>query len=283
LRLEIKLIGYPLEHSISPIFQQVALDHCGIEADYIACSVTEAMLANEIEKIRADLCLGANVTIPYKEKVMPMLDKIDSVASKLGAVNTIVKEDGQLVGYNTDLYGFTKGLIDYGGFNANGKKALIFGAGGAARAAAFGLVNQKVSSLTIVNRNYERAQSLSNELMNHGFTCFAKSLDYENIQDIIAQSDLIVNSTPLGMNKHNEERMSILNSNKLKKSTYVYDLVYSPIQTPLIEQANAVGAKALGGLPMLVYQGASAFTMWTSREAPVELMFEAANKALNIK
>ena len=283
MRLEIKLIGYSLEHSISPIFQQVALDHCGIEADYIACSVTEAMLANEVEKIRADLCLGANVTIPYKEKVMPMLDKIDSVASRLGAVNTIVKEDGQLVGYNTDLYGFTKGLIDYGGFNPNGKKALIFGAGGAARAAAFALVNQKVSSLTIVNRNYERAQSLSNELMNHGFTCFAKSLDYENIQDIIAQSDLIVNSTPLGMDKHNEERVSILNSNKLSKSTYVYDLVYSPIQTPLIEQANAVGAKALGGLPMLVYQGASAFTMWTSREAPVELMFEAANKALNIK
>ena len=95
MRLEIKLIGYPLEHSISPIFQQVALDYCGIEADYIACSVTEAMLANEVEKIRADLCLGANVTIPYKEKVMPMLDKIDSVASRLGAVNTIVKEDGQ--------------------------------------------------------------------------------------------------------------------------------------------------------------------------------------------
>ena len=252
MRLEIKLIGYPLEHSISPVFQQVALDHCGIEADYIACSVTESMLADEVEKIRADLCLGANVTIPYKEKIIPMLDKIDSVASKLGAVNTIVKEDSQLVGYNTDLYGFTKGLIDYGGFNPNGKKALIFGAGGAARAAAFGLVNQKVSSLTIVNRNYERAQSLSNELMNYGFTCFAKSLDYENIQDIIAQSDLIVNSTPLGMNKHNEERMSILNSNKLMESTCVYDLVYSPIQTPLIEQANAVGAKALGGLPMLI-------------------------------
>ena len=124
---------------------------------------------------------------------------------------------------------------------------------------------------------------ISNSTLSDGFTCFAKSLDYENIQDIIAQSDLLVNSTPLGMNKHNEERMSILNSNKLMESTCVYDLVYSPIQTPLIEQANAVGAKALGGLPMLIYQGASAFTMWTSREAPVELMFEAANKALNIK
>ena len=283
MRLEIKLIGYPLEHSISPVFQQVALDDCGIKGDYIACSVPESMLADEVEKIRADFCLGANVTIPYKEKVIPMLDKIDSVASKLGAVNTIVKEDNQLVGYNTDLYGFTKGLIDYGGFNPDGKKALIFGAGGAARAAAFGLVDQNVSSLTIINRNYKRALSLSNELISHGFTCFAESLDYENIQDIIARSDLIVNSTPLGMNKHNEERMSILNSNKLRKSTYVYDLVYSPIQTPLIAQANAVGAKTLGGLPMLIYQGASAFTMWTSREAPVELMFEAANKALNIK
>ena len=283
MRFEIKLLGYPLEHSISPIFQQVALDYCGIEADYVACPVIESGLSNEVQKIRANRCLGANVTIPYKEKIIPMLDKIDSTASKLGAVNTIVKQEGQLVGYNTDLYGFTKGLMDHGGFNPSGKNALIFGAGGAARAAAFGLVNQKVSNLTIVNRNFERAESLANELMNHGFTCFAKSLDNENIQHIIHRADLIVNSTPIGMDKHSQQGMSILGSNILAKSNYVYDLVYSPAQTQLIEQANEVGARSLGGLPMLIYQGAFAFTMWTSLEAPVELMFEVANKALNTR
>tara|TARA_Y100001960_G_C14723611_1_gene853787 strand:+ start:99 stop:950 length:852 start_codon:yes stop_codon:yes gene_type:complete len=283
LRFEIKLLGYPLEHSISPIFQKVALDSCGIEADYIACPVSESMLPNEVQKIREDGCLGANVTIPYKEKIIPMLDTIDSVASKLGAVNTIVKQNDKLIGYNTDIFGFTKGLIEHGRFKPTGKKAMIFGAGGAARAAAFALANQNVDRMTIINRNYERARLLSNELRNNGFSCYAQALDYEDLQSVVEQSDLIVNSTPIGMGKHPEENVSILTSNQLRRDIYVYDLVYSPIETPLIQQAKAAGAKTLGGLPMLIYQGASSFTMWTSCEAPVELMFEAANKTLNIK
>jgi len=283
LRSEIKLLGYPLGHSISPIFQQVALDYCGVQADYTACAVVESKLPDEIEKIRLNRCLGANVTIPYKEKVIPLLDEIDSVALKLGSVNTIVKQKGKLVGYNTDIYGFTKSLIDYGGFNPDGKNALIFGAGGAARAAAFALVAEQVNTLTLVNRNLERAELLAFELNREGFSCFTESLESENLQDIINQADLIVNSTPVGMEKHSQQGFSILQGNRLEKSTYVYDLVYSPARTPLIKKAQAVGAKSLGGLPMLIYQGASSFTMWTSHQPPVELMFEAANKALNIK
>ena len=278
MKQNIALFGYPLSHSISPAFQQAALDSLSIEASYTARPTPPEGLASEVERLRDDDHLGANVTIPHKERVRECLDGLDSWAETVGAVNTIVKDDGRLVGHNTDGYGFLRSLAERGGFDPKGKSALVLGAGGAARAAVFALADRGAGTVLIANRTVERGDALAADV--RGRSPDADSIPLGEARAAARRVDLIVNSTSIGMEPGANAGLSPLDSADINPHALVYDMVYTPQQTPLMEAARRAGAKVLGGLWMLVYQGAAAFEMWTSREAPVDLMHEAGLRAL---
>ena len=278
MKQQIALFGYPLSHSISPAFQQAALDSLSIEACYSARPTPPDGLASEVEKLRSDDHLGANVTIPHKERIRACLDRLDPWAESVGAVNTIVKEDGRLVGHNTDGYGFLKSLEERGGFSPEGKSVLLLGAGGAARAAVFALAERKAGSVLIANRTVGRGDALAADVRAHSLD--AASIPMQEAGRAAGRVDLIVNATSMGMEPGPNEGLSPLESRDINPRALVYDMVYTPQQTPLMEAARQAGAGVVGGLWMLIYQGAAAFEMWTSREAPVDLMYEAGQRAL---
>ena len=277
---QVGIIGYPLKHSISPSFQQVAFDHYSLPVRYSAWSTHPDMLREQILKLRGDSYIGANVTVPHKENVRAHLDEIDPWATSIGAVNTIVNEDGRLTGYNTDASGFARSLKETGGFDPAGKRVLLLGAGGAARAAVFALANENVASLTIANRTVERAQRLADEVRGLIFHVAAVPLKPSHLSAAAASADLIVNSTSIGMSQGDSEDRSPLMARHIPRSALVYDMVYNPPETPLLLEAKRAGAPTLGGLAMLIYQGAAAFERWTGQEAPIDLMFRAGRDAL---
>ena len=278
MKQQIALFGYPLSHSISPAFQQAALDSLSIEASYTARPTRPEELASEVDKLRADDHLGANVTIPHKELIRQYLDGLDPWAETVGAVNTIVKKDGRLVGHNTDGYGFLRSLEERGGFSPEGKSVLLLGAGGAARAAVFALAESGAGTVLIANRTAERGSALAQDVRGHSPE--VDSIPLAEAREAARRVDLIVNATSMGMEPGPNAGLSPLDSRDINPQAVVYDMVYTPQQTPLMKAALQAGAKVLGGLWMLVYQGAAAFEMWTSREAPVDLMYEAGLRAL---
>ena len=278
MKQQIALFGYPLSHSISPAFQQAALDSLSIEASYTARPTRPEELASEVDKLRADDHLGANVTIPHKELIRQYLDGLDPWAETVGAVNTIVKKDGRLVGHNTDGYGFLRSLEERGGFSPEGKSVLLLGAGGAARAAVFALAESGAGTVLIANRTAERGSALAQDVRGHSPE--VDSIPLAKAREAARRVDLIVNATSMGMEPGPNAGLSPLESRDINPQAVVYDMVYTPQRTPLMKAARQAGAKVLGGLWMLVYQGAAAFEMWTSREAPVDLMYEAGLRAL---
>ena len=276
------IIGYPIRHSISPIFQQAALDHYLIDATYQAWEVEPPSLPEHIRQLRSPNTLGINVTVPHKETVIPLLDEVDDFAGAAGAVNTIVNEDGNLVGHNTDGVGFLKALEDNEHFQPQGSKVLIIGAGGSAKAVALALASRCVKEIAIANRTLERASRLAELISTHGPKVYAISLtdSMGTLARKAGESNLIVNCTTLGMKYGLEEHSSPMRSEQIPATALVSDLVYNPIETPLLREAKLAGAPTLGGLDMLVYQGAASFEMWTGKKAPVEIMLNAAKEAL---
>jgi shikimate dehydrogenase len=276
----VAIIGYPLAHSLSPLFQQSAFDFYHLDVSYEAWEIKPPELAETIARLRQPGVLGANVTIPYKEKVLPWLDKLDDLASRIGAVNTILNDGSQLVGYNTDAEGFLKALRQEGRFEPQGKQAIILGAGGAARAVSFALVSEGIRTLIIFNRTLERAENLAAQLRKEAGSTEIKALPWQEpeLSHFLSQSELLVNCTPIGMKHSPGEGLSPLEW--LPQDILVYDLVYQPQETPLLKKAKEAGAATLSGLSMLVYQGAASFQLWTGKEAPLEAMFQAAQEGL---
>jgi shikimate dehydrogenase len=287
----IGLIGYPLKHSLSPYFQQAALDYYQLDIRYEAWETARAELADVVRNLRKPENVGANVTVPYKEAVLPLLDNVDGLASSIGAVNTIVKRGDTLVGFNTDAYGFIEALGKEGRFDPEGKKVVMLGAGGVARAVSFVLLQRKVASLGITDGIFERASTLAEDLVGQIRKALPGSKDWEpmisafqwqNVSSgmIFAQCDLIVHCTTIGMKDSPQEGQSPLRLEVIPKNVLVYDVVYNPRPTPLLKLAKQAGANILGGLPMLVYQGAASFKLWTGREAPVDIMLRRAEEIL---
>jgi shikimate dehydrogenase len=274
------IIGYPIAHSISPIFQQAALDHCGIDATYQAYEVAPDDVGQFVNGLRRDGAWGINVTVPHKEAVIPHLDEVDDWATAAGAVNTIVNRDGRLTGHNTDGLGFLRALQDEGGFVPEGSRVLILGAGGAARGVVLALSRAKVATLIIANRTLERAQRLADLAHSADTEGIAIPLDGKDLTEAAGAADLIVNCTTIGMSHGPDEAGSPLPSESITSTVLVNDLVYNPLETPLLKAAAQAGATCLGGILMLVYQGAASFEMWTGRDAPVAVMLEAATKAM---
>jgi shikimate dehydrogenase len=276
----VKLFAYPAGHSISPAFQQAALDYHGLDARYEAVSTAPDSLGDAVGMLRGRDYLGANVTIPHKEAVRRHLDALDPWAETLGAVNTIVKQGDQLVGHNTDAYGLLRTLKEQADFQPQGKSVLLLGAGGAARAAAFGLCREEISSLTIANRTLNRAMALVAALSQEGPALSAVSLASGDIAKALAEADLVVNSTSVGMNHGGAAGELPIDIEQLRPGTVVFDMVYTPLDTPLVEGARSAGAIGVSGLWMLIHQGAAAFELWTGRDAPVDVMYEAGRSAL---
>ncbi len=282
----IGLIGYPLKHSVSPDFQQAALDYCKLDVRYEAWETRAENLASAIDQLRLPQNLGANITVPYKETALHLIDEVDDFANLVGAVNTIVNRDGKLIGFNTDSRGFLKALREDANFELQNNRVIVLGAGGAARAVSFALIKEKISALAISNRNIARAESLVRSLAGYASDSKLKtevvalSWRGSKLQEAIQNCQLIVNCTTLGMKWSPHEEQSPLVTGSIPKNVLVYDLVYNPSETHLLRMAREAGAATIGGLPMLVYQGAASFEIWTGRGAPFDIMFLAAQKAL---
>ena len=260
------IIGDPINHSLSPAMQNAAFNALGLNCAFIAFRVRATELKESIESLRSINISGFNVTVPHKVDVMKYLDELDSTAKKAAAVNTVNNIEGIFKGYNTDIHGFIEPLhrrhVDFGGM-----QVLLIGAGGAARAILVALSQEEgIAKVVIANRRDERAIWLANMGLNLGLKC--ETIQLDNIQEVSANSDLIVNSTMLGMN--NEP--SIIDSDHIKKGSIVYDIVYRPVVTDLIENAKYAQATVVYGYEMLVEQGAKAFEIWTGIPAPREAM-----------
>lgn len=280
--LSLGIIGYPLKHSISRVFQQAALDYYAMDIRYEVWETPPAQLPTLVTRWRDDGVLGANVTVPYKEVVCAYLDQLTELSKYLGNVNTVLFRKGLLVGDNTDAYGFMRALEEHGEFHPNGKNILVLGAGGVARTVALTLSRAGIASITIANRAPQRAQQLASVLKCHLEHVESVPLEPEALAKVgkHVRWDLIVNCTTIGMRHGPVEHETPISADLIPQNALVYDLVYNPKETPFLREASKVGAQTLGGLPMLVYQGAAAFCLWTEKEPPVELMFRAAEMAL---
>lgn len=268
------LIGYPIAHSLSPALHNAAFRACALDWQYELLETPRDKLAEAVTRLRAADCAGANVTIPHKEAILELLDAVGEDVRKISAVNTIVKRADKLIGKNTDAYGFLQALRD-AHVELHGRRVVVFGAGGAARAAAFALAGAGVASLSIFNRTALRAATLADFLQTY-FPNLALNVNYA---EALRSANLIVNATAVGMSpRENESPMPL--GCTLPRDAIAFDLVYRPAQTKFLRDAEQAGAQVLGGLGMLVHQGASAFKLWTEHDAPVDVMFNAAREAL---
>ncbi|MCC6382626.1 MAG: shikimate dehydrogenase [Dehalococcoidia bacterium] len=268
------IIGDPVAHSLSPIFQNAALEAAGIDAHYEAWHTPRADLPARVGSLRDGDVLGANVTIPHKGAVIPLLDGLDPRAALVGAVNTVVQRDGKLTGYNTDGAGFVEALRREAGFEPAGKRVLLLGAGGAARGITFALGQAEASAVHIWNRTPARAERLAEDV-------HAAGMPAEAVPEASpAGYACIVNCTSVGMEGTGTESESPINLAQAEPGTLAVDIVYRPADTAFLHAAQEAGLPSLGGLPMLIYQGALAFELWTGAPAPVDVMFRAAREAL---
>ena len=260
------IIGDPIDHSLSPAIHNAAFSSLGLNCSYISFRVQEGQLKNSLDSLRAINIGGFNVTMPHKVRVLEYVDQCDKTVELVGAANTVKNEDGKFCAYNTDVLGFIKPLrqrgIDFSGFEVT-----ILGAGGAARAVAVALAGERgIANINIVNRNTDRSNELANLLKKLGLKASIVSSD--NIQNIASKSNLIINTTPLGM----KDEQSLIKSSSIRKDAIVYDIVYKPINTNLLESARTAGAKVVYGYEMLLEQAIASFKIWFQRDPPIEPM-----------
>ena len=289
------LIGWPLGHSVSPAMHNAAFLGLGLDGRYEALPVPPEQVAELVRNLPARGFRGVNVTIPHKQAVMPLMDELSEAAQRIGAVNTIVVEpDGRLRGDNTDWLGFLHPL-DERGFDLAGKSVLLLGAGGAARAVVYALVQRRIARLGIWNRNLDRAAELATHAaaLDSSLTIDNSQLTIDNPSGTVpscqlsipperfpvVNADLIVNTTPIGMWPHVDQSPWPVEV-PFPPGALVYDLVYRPERTLFLRWAEAAGCPAQGGLEMLIVQGAVAFELWTGQKPSLEVMTAAARAAL---
>nr|MDO8081988.1 shikimate dehydrogenase [Candidatus Freyarchaeota archaeon] len=270
------VIGDPIEHSLSPRMHNAAFENLGLDYIYLALRVLEKDLKNAVKGAKAFNLKGFNVTIPHKVSIIKFLDEIDLTARKIGAVNTVVNEDGKLLGYNTDGLGALEALREEG-VDPEGKKIVVIGAGGASRAITFQLASI-CSKLLILNRTRIRAVKLAGELTNIGFEVEGRGLTLKSLESGLNDSNILINTSSVGMYPNVTE--SPVPKEFLRKDLVVFDIVYSPLETSLLRYARSVGAKSINGVGMLVNQGAVGFKMWTGYEAPRDIMRRAVIEGL---
>ncbi|WP_276607962.1 shikimate dehydrogenase [Bacillus sp. BHET2] len=252
------VIGDPIAHSMSPLMHTSAFQESGVEATYVKFHVKKEDLPQAIHGIKALGIQGVNVTVPHKEQVIGLLDEIDPLAEAIGAVNTIVNENGKLIGYNTDGLGYVEGLKNIADDQLETKAMLVIGAGGAARAIYYSLASLGVKRIDVTNRTAERAEKM---IASCPFALNSAFLALEEAETNLHHYDVIIQTTSIGMFPHIED--SPLTIKQLKPGSIVSDIIYNPLETSILKQAEEKGARTQNGLDMFVYQGALSFEKWT--------------------
>ncbi|MAL16347.1 MAG: shikimate dehydrogenase [Balneola sp.] len=255
------LIGSPINHSVSPLMHNTALDHHGLKASYHAVGVRNSEISTLIAHFNRLEFLGANITIPYKETLYDAMDTLGMEAAQIGAINTIVKRDGKIVGENTDEYGFRVPIEEYEDELA-GERAIIFGTGGATKAICYALREMGIEEIVMVSRRPGQYDERSDIVM----------CNYENWSAYAEDSAIIINATPLGMVPNTDASPVKDHEAEVLAGKICYDAVYNPRETKFLKQAEDVDGIPIGGLDMLIYQGAKSFKMWTGQEFPLGLI-----------
>ena len=258
------ILGRPVAHSLSPEMQNAAFRELKLNAAYVAFPVTD--LGKAVAGLRGLAIQGVSVTIPFKEKIIPLIDELDPQAARIGAVNTLVNRDGRLIGYNTDWLGALRALQVR--TSLGGEHVLILGAGGAARAIAFGVLKEG-GRVSLTDLDAPRAAALARDLK-------AEAIPLSRLNQCPAA--ILVNATPVGMEPQVEEIP--ISPEFLGRFHLVMDVVYRPLETRLLREAKARGAATIDGLQMLIHQATAQFELWTGMTAPLETMVRAAYKAL---
>ncbi len=262
------LIGHPVAHSLSGAMQQAAFDELGIDARYDLWDRAPIDLADAIAELRSEDYLGANVTIPHKERVVPMVDRLTEEAAATGAVNTITREGKRLIGHNTDVPGFKVALDRLVGRQKMPRQAVVLGAGGGARAVVFGLIREGFQRVVVFNRHLHRAEGLVKHFGRQAAHMELRAMPWHEsiIESEIARTKVLINATSIGLSSD----ISPIPAEVLHDDLRVLDLIYAT--TRLLRDAAAAGATTADGELMLLHQGAAAFTLWTGQPAPLESM-----------
>lgn len=257
------VIGDPIAQSMSPTMHEAWLQQNEVDASYIPIHVPRGTVEEAVRSLKTLGCSGWNVTVPHKEAIIPYLDEIDPLAEAMQAVNTVVVKEGRLHGYNTDGVGFVASLRETFPEVSTDAAVLIVGAGGAAKGISYALCRDGFRNMTIANRTYETAEQLSDQLN-------VSAMTIQEAEQQLAQFDIIVQTTSVGM-VHSQEG-SPLDVSRLKRGTIVADIIYNPLQTELMKQAEALGGKTMNGIGMFVHQGAIAFQHWLDIQPDTEQM-----------
>jgi shikimate dehydrogenase len=263
------LIGNPVEHSLSVHMHNRAFAKTKIDASYLPILVDKKKLKQAISGLKSIGISGFNVTVPFKSECMKYLDEIDPLAKAIEAVNTVVSRRGRFIGYNTDCPGFLKSLSMDLGFNPQGKNIFLLGAGGASRAIAFGLAKSSAKKIIIHDVVFSKAKYLAGAISKNFPGIEVVYTSIKGMPIFLKDCQLLVNCTPIGM-KANDPLP--IKANILHDSLKVYDIVYAPTPTRLVEYASSKSIKSTNGINMLLYQGVLAFELWTGKKAPVALM-----------
>ena len=266
------VVANPIKHSISPFIHNSAFEATNTNGVYLAWEVETTDLAETVANIRRYQMYGVNLSMPYKEQVIPYLDELSEEARLIGAVNTVVNRDGTLIGYNTDGKGFFKSLPS---FKISGKRMVLLGAGGAAKAILAQAILDGVSQVSVFVRSasIEKTRPYLEKLQNAtGFRVDLFALeDVQDLQDSITKADLLVNATSVGMDGSSQP---IPTSIVLPEKLLVADVIYQPFETPFLKWARNQGNQSINGLGMLLYQAAEAFQLWTGKEMPTDQIWE---------
>jgi shikimate dehydrogenase len=265
------LVGHPVAHSLSGAMQQAAFDSLGIDAKYELWDRAPIELPDAITEVRGDDFLGVNVTIPHKERVVPLIDRLTEEAQAIGAVNTLTREGRRLVGHNTDVPGFAAALDKLVGRQKMPRQAVVLGAGGGARAVVYGLIRAGFLRIVVFNRHLHRAEGLVRHFGKSAAHMDLKAMPWHEsiIESELAKTKVLINATSIGLNAD----VSPIPGEVITGDLLVLDLIYR--RTRLLRDAESNGAHAMDGETMLLHQGAAAFTLWTGQPAPLEVMSQA--------
>ncbi|UCC20742.1 MAG: shikimate dehydrogenase [Promethearchaeota archaeon] len=274
------VIGYPIEHSMSSIMHNVAINELNLDCVYLAFKIHPKNLKFAVKGFRAFDIKGINVTMPFKQKIMVYLDEIEPLAQRIGAINTIKNDKGHLIGRNTDGEGALKSILD-AGYSISGKNILLLGAGGGGRTLAF-ILAEYANKMVITNRTEKKAIKLANDIKKYyNINVEGKSNSFNVLKDESKGADILINTTPIGMYPNIEE--SPIPDKFLHDGLIVFDIVYNPLKTKLMKEAAKIGCKVLGGLDMLINQGVLAFEWWTGKTPNNQLMKAKIMEYLRLK
>ncbi len=273
------IIGDPIEHSMSPVIHNAAFAELGLDYIFVAFRVRKEELGEAVRGVRTLNIRGLSVTIPHKVSIIPFLDKLDPLAERVGAVSAVVNDDGVLTGYNTDGTGFLQSMLERG-IEPEGKNIVVLGAGGASRSISF-ILAERGARLTIINRKleFDWAVSLAQRISQaFGKEVKALELSEANLAAALDNAEILVNTTSVGMSPDNNG--TLVPKRLLRPDLAVLEVIFNPIKTRLLREAEEVGAPTVDGLNMLVWQGIMVFEMWTGHKAPLDLMRSEATKVL---